>query len=454
MKKAISSIILSIALIVSILTACGGGSSPVNPSSNTLESASTPEPTLESMGTPIPSSAVPAASPTSTHTPTPTATPIPTPLPVPEGVISIMLLGGDRLPGQISWRTDSMIYVRIDPATKTVGMMSIPRDLWVHIPGHGYDRINTADYLGESEGYPGGGPALLNETLVTNLGITFDHYIRVNFEGFEEIIDILGGIEVDVECSVELWGADPQVPGGWKQLGFIPAGMQHLDGQTALRYAQCRYNTPVFDRDRRQQKVLLAVRSRVLELGIPGLLPRALELLIAMSDMVQTDLGPSQIVTLAQLVPQVPPSSVNRKGITLDQAPQWTTPDGAWVMLPDREKIAQLVMGLLDPPPERVNMLAQEGARVIIRNGIPVAGWARQVADRLELRGYQITDVSPAGDYYPETLIFVYNDKPYTVQNLRAFLEVKEENVRYEPDPSSQVDVLVILGDDFHTVCP
>jgi LCP family protein required for cell wall assembly len=454
MKK-ILSIVLLVAVMVSILTACGGGSPPANPSSDTPEPTSTIESTLEPTNSPSGSSPTLQPSPTLTPAPTATPTPIPTPLPVPQGVMSIILLGGDILPGQMDWRTDSIIYVRINPATKTVGMLSIPRDLWVYIPGHGYNRINTADYTGQSTGYPGGGPGLLNETLLVNFGISFDHYIRVNFEGFKQVIDVLGGIDVDVECSVELWGADPQNPGGWKQLGFIPAGMQHLDGETALRYAQCRYNTPVFDRDRRQQKVLLAARSRVLELGIPGLLPRALELVNTMSEMVQTDLGPSEIVTLAQLVPQVQPSNVNRKVITLDHAPQWTTPEGAWVMLPDREKIAPLIMGLLDPPPEKVNLLAQEGARIAIRNGIGLPGWARQVADRFEMRGFLITEVGPADrSDYQETLIFVYKDKPYTVQNLQAYLGVKDENIRQEPDPSKEVDVLVILGDDFHTVCP
>ncbi len=451
--KRIPSIILSLAFVLSILVACGGETSPVSSPSNTPEP--TLEATLEPTNTPNPPAPMPTASLTLTPTPTPTATPIPTPLPVPEGVISIMLLAGDRLPGQTAWRTDSIIYVRINPTTKVVGMLSIPRDLWVYIPNHGYDRINTADYQGESEGYPGGGPALLNETLLMNLGIGFDRYIRVNFEGFKEIINILGGIDVDVECSVELWGADPEVPGGWKQIGFVPAGMQHMDGETALRYAQCRYNTPVFDRDRRQQKVLFAIRDRVLELGIAGLVPRALELLTTMRDMVQTDLGPSEIVTLAQLVPQVRPSNVHRRVIDLSMAPQWTTPQGAWVMLPDRGKIAPVIMGLLDPPAATVNMLAQEGARVAVRNGTPAAGWARQVADRLELRGFLITEVGPADrNDYQETLIFSYSDKPYTADNLKAYLGVSEENVRHEPNPSGEVDILVILGDDFHTVCP
>jgi hypothetical protein len=136
-------------------------------------------------------------------------------------------------------------------------------------------------------------------------------------------------------------------------------------------------------------------------------------------------------------------------------APQWTTPEGAWVLVPDREKIAPVIMRMLDPPSEKVNLLREEAARIVIRNGTPAAGWGRQIADRLQLRGFDIIEFSPADRTdYAETLIFSYADKPYTVQNLQAYLEVKDKNVISEPGGSSEVDVLVILGDDFHTVCP
>ncbi|MGB3905597.1 MAG: LytR C-terminal domain-containing protein [Anaerolineae bacterium] len=102
-----------------------------------------------------------------------------------------------------------------------------------------------------------------------------------------------------------------------------------------------------------------------------------------------------------------------------------------------------------------MNRLVEEGARVVLRNGTPAAGWGRQIADRLELRGFQITDFAPADRTdYAETLIFSYSDKPYTVSNLQAHLEVEDQNVHQEPGASSEMDVLVILGDDFHTVCP
>jgi hypothetical protein len=109
----------------------------------------------------------------------------------------------------------------------------------------------------------------------------------------------------------------------------------------------------------------------------------------------------------------------------------------------------------LDPPSEKVNLLRQEAATVLVRNGTPMQGWARQIAERLESRGFRILDVGPADRAdYDETLIFSYVDKPYTVQNLQAYLEVKDENVRKEPGGSQEADIVVILGNDFHTVCP
>jgi hypothetical protein len=110
---------------------------------------------------------------------------------------------------------------------------------------------------------------------------------------------------------------------------------------------------------------------------------------------------------------------------------------------------------MLDAPSETVNLLKEEGARVVLRNGTPQQGWARQIAERLEMRGFQIVDFSPADrSDYAETVIVSYADKPYTVQNLQTYLEVPDKNVRQEPGGSSDTDVLVILGDDFHTICP
>ena len=382
------------------------------------------------------------------------ATPMPTPAPLPSGVIDIMLLGTDRRPPHEGWRTDTMILVSIDPEDKIVSMVSIPRDLYVAVPGYGKTRLNLADNIGEAQYYPGGGPALLRATLEENLGMTFDHYIRIDFQGFVEVIDTLGGIDVDVQCPTELWVPNMKSPGEYLLLRTVPAGMQHMDGELALIYSRCRGHTPVFDRDRRQREVLVAIRDRVVELGIPGLLPRLFELLDSMQRNVQTDLEPAEILSLAQLITQIPPQSINQRTLDLSVAPEWTTPEGAWVMLPDRQSIKELMVGRLAPPTWEETALATEGIIIAVDNGTMIEGLASQVADRLMSRGYRVVEVGKDDRLdHTETTIISYNGPGFTLDRLRYYLGVSDDSIRYEQDWLSRVAIRVILGSDAQPPC-
>ncbi len=123
------------------------------------------------------------------------------PIPTWEGKerVNILVMGIDARPGEEGpWRTDSMIVLTVDPVTKSAGMLSIPRDLWVPIPGYGEGRINTANYLGDAYDYPGGGPALAARTVQYNLGIPIHHYVRVDFGAFVQLVDLIGGIDIYV----------------------------------------------------------------------------------------------------------------------------------------------------------------------------------------------------------------------------------------------------------------
>ena len=382
------------------------------------------------------------------------ATPMPTPAPLPSGVIDIMLLGTDQRPPHEGWRTDTMILVSIDPEDKIVSMVSIPRDLYVAVPGYGKTRLNLADNIGEAQYYPGGGPALLRATLEENLGMTFDHYIRIDFQGFVEVIDTLGGIDVDVQCPTELWVPNMKSPGEYLLLRTVPAGMQHMDGELALIYSRCRGHTPVLDRDRRQREVLVAIRDRVVELGIPGLLPRLFELLNSMQRNVQTDLEPAEILSLAQLITQIPPQSINQRTLDLSVAPEWTTPEGAWVMLPDRQSIKELMVGRLAPPTWEETALATEGITIAVDNGTMIEGLASQVADRLMSRGYRVVEVGKDDRLdHTETTIISYNGPGFTLDRLRYYLDVSDDNIRYEQDWLSRVAIRVILGSDAQPPC-
>ncbi len=161
-----------------------------------------------------------------------------------------------------------MIVISIDPVNKSLSMLSIPRDLSVQIPDYNENnRINAAHLLGDARDYPGGGPALAKKTVQYTLGIPIQYYVRVNFEGFQKLVDLVGGITINVEAPIH----DEKFPDA--NYGFmtvdIPAGVQKMDGVTALQYARVRHGSSDFHRARRQQQVLLAIKDKALSLDIP-----------------------------------------------------------------------------------------------------------------------------------------------------------------------------------------
>jgi len=372
--------------------------------------------------------------------------------------MNILLLGLDQREGEYGpWRTDTMIVVTIDPETKTAGMLSIPRDLWVTIPGYGENRINTAHFFGDRDKYPGGGPTLAKETVQYNFGMPIHRYVRVNFRGFKEMIDAIGGITIDVEEPIR----DAQYPDenyGYKNV-LIPAGLQHMDGETALQYVRTRYGGSDFARIRRQQKVLLAIRDKVLSLQIlPTLSPNKLiGLMKAMRDTVQTDLQPSEILTLAQIAAQIDQRDI--KGRVIDES--MTTPvivaNGADVLFPDREKIKEVVdelFALASQPDEeqleRMEGLAEDVAKIVVQNGTTRSKLAKETAAFLQGQGYQVVGYSDADRFdYPKTIIVDYSGKSYTVSLLAKLFHVEAGNVRRSPNSKSGVDIRIIIGGDF-----
>lgn len=268
--------------------------------------------------------------------------------------VTILLLGSDsRQKTMAGGRTDTILLVRVkgDQAR----LLSVPRDLWVTIPGYGQNRINTVYRLAELNDQDG--PALLRRTLARNLGLTVDYYALVDFAGFEAIVDHLGGVELCVPETIDaarFYGYQPTVyypdrfysylpaedrPGkGWAFL-YIEAGRHHLDGQTALRYARSRAsNRSDFDRTQRQQAILLAMRRRLLQLEMAAQLPDLWETLV---DTVQTDLSLTQALRLSRALYSV--EQVEAFAIGPAETDGWTTPQGAQVLLPRPAEMQSLI---------------------------------------------------------------------------------------------------------------
>ena len=146
---------------------------------------------------------------------------------------NFLVLGMDQRPGERGWRTDTIIVVAIDYEAKQVGLLSIPRDLWVNIPGYGNGRINQVDVQGEIQKYPGGGPALVQQVIQDELGIPTKNWVRLRLEALPELVDALGGVTVTLTCPLHELTPDPKAPDSGRYAKFdLPAGEVEMDGAT------------------------------------------------------------------------------------------------------------------------------------------------------------------------------------------------------------------------------
>ncbi len=392
--------------------------------------------------------------------------------------INILLLGIDRR-GNKGWgyRTDTIIIVTVDPVNRTAGMLSIPRDLYLEIPGCKEDRINTANVYGYNQcKYPGGGPALLKRTIEANFGIPIDYYIMVDFKGFEQIIDTLGGIEVNVPRTLhDTKYPDPKPgdPHGMKTVHFDP-GWQHMDGKRALEYARSRMSTSDFDRADRQQRILLAIRDKAMSLD---LLPKLPSLFATMGNMVKTDMSLDEMLELARLAPQIDMNNLKRVVIKKPMVYGYRTEKGAAVQLPKWELINPVIDDLFSTPLvmaptptpapptptptlapvqiEELEKLAQEGARIAVQNGTSEPNFAARVAAMLMQQGYQVVEFGDADRVdYTHTVIVDYTGKQYTLNRLIELFQVAPENVRTSTNLRNQIDIRVIVGQDALLLVP
>ncbi len=257
--------------------------------------------------------------------------------------LTVLMMGIDRRPGEtgLSYRTDTMVLLSLDPRTGDIGMLSIPRDMWVSVPGYGERRVNEPMVLGElyQAGY---GPRLAMETVQYNLGIRVNHYLVVDFAAFMTIVDSLGGIDVDVPYTIN----DPLYPSmnyGYDPF-YIAAGRQTLNGLTALKYARTRHGDSDIKRAERQQQVIMAVRDKATRPEmIPALLANASGLWASVKQNVYTDMSLEQLVQVALYVKDIPFEKIKRGVIDYGYLSSFTTASGAAVLLPNRARMGGLM---------------------------------------------------------------------------------------------------------------
>lgn len=375
--------------------------------------------------------------------------------------VTILVMGLDYRDwetGEGAPRTDTMILLTLDPLSKTAGMLSIPRDLYVSIPGFEYDRINTAYRQGEIfqyPGNPGGGPGLAMATVEQLLGVEIDFYAQVDFYAFARMIDEIGGLKLEITEPIEV---DPI---GERPPRVLEPGVVTLPGDIALAYARARKTDGGdFDRARRQQQVILAIRDRILEYQlIPTLIAKAPILYNELSQGVNTNMTLDQAIRLGLLAKDIPEENIRRGVIGEEHIVFFTTPTGDQVLKPRPDAIREVrdyVFGTVDlssplaglPLEERV---AIENAVVSVLNGTFTQGLAASTAEYLTGLGFNIPAdrVGNASEVYTFTTIVDYTGKPYTVQLLAETLGVQSNRVILNYLADSPVDIEVNLGNDW-----
>lgn len=257
-------------------------------------------PAVSLPATPVPTSVHVAANSTTFEAlPTVLPTAMPTQEPAPDEPINILLLGIDSRPSEDITRTDAMILVHINRKAGRVSLLSIPRDLWVEIPGFGPARVNAAYPIGERRLGAGYGGALAKETVGNLVGVPIHHFILMDFEGFKKVIDTIGGVNVDVPKLIE----DPKYPTEDYQTISVrfDVGPQLMDGTRALQYARTRHGDSDFGRNQRQRQVLMAIFNQVREQGLLSQLTNIDNYTSALRDYVRTDMTRNDMLQLARI---------------------------------------------------------------------------------------------------------------------------------------------------------
>lgn len=258
-----------------------------------------------------------------------------------------LILGTDRRPGQTNWRTDTIMVVGLDRANNRAAVLSVPRDLYIDIPGYGYGRINTADFIGEQVlGVEGGGPALISQILSENLGVSTDHWVRVEMTGFRSIVDAVGGVTVHLDCPFyePIYNLDTD---SWDYF-TLPAGDVTLDGESAYWFVRLRLRSSDISRGQRQRQFLWALRDKALNTDVLGRLP---ELWTAFQQTFTTDLSLLQMLDLARFGFGLDASNVRATGLTMYDLQSYTTPGGAAVLvISDPARVRSVVDSVWSAP--------------------------------------------------------------------------------------------------------
>ena len=378
--------------------------------------------------------------------------------------INILLLGYGGPGHDGPYLTDSIMLVSVRPSSHQAILISLPRDLWVKIPALPNNRtitgkLNSAYAIGTDHAdYPNvrsdwktatGGGDLAAATVSQITGQPVDYWVGVDFKAFRDVVDALSRVRVDVPTTLD----DPYFPRG-ETTGMmhvhIDAGWQQFDGERALEYARSRETTSDFDRSRRQQLIMLAVRQRVFSLNA---VPRMLSLLAALQDNVRTNLRLADLRPLADLAGQIKDSDIHRVSIDTSNLLRSGFLGGQYVLKPLDPTYAALHQYIAMALPDRAVLarqspfLVQDGSR---RYWLPygTGSPASIMTSLLQAEGWQATLAPPATQRITQTQILdgSAGRGAATVAWLQQYFGGV---ITVVLPPASGPAVTVVLGSDF-----
>ncbi len=392
--------------------------------------------------------------------------PVPTIVPTFEAnrdyeIINFLLVGhdsesdGERGGG---YRTDTMIIVSINRTAGSVSMLSLPRDLYVYVPHWRSVRLNVVWDRGRAVyGGDDGGFDLMRETVLYNFGLQLHYYAMIDFSGFKQIIDTLGGVTIAVDCPIQDYrftgtyddNGDPEF-----ELVTMDVGLYEMDSTTALFYARSRRNSNDFDRGRRQQQLLRAIWVKAQQSGWLTDIPLLYEQLTA---IVNTNIPLEVMLQVAPLGLTVQPNSIESHFLHTGRETQsWQTASGAAVQLPT-ERLLEKIEAFLTPP--TLNRLVREGARIGIFDSSGLdRQWDVVAADRLIWEGLNPLPLGastpPNGiDVSTQSIIVDYTGetKGSSVDVLARILNIAPQNIHVVPNPNRTVDYAVYLSPQYNS---
>jgi LCP family protein required for cell wall assembly len=380
--------------------------------------------------------------------------------------VTVLLIGLDYRDWEAGLgapRSDTMMLLTLDPQTMMAGVLSVPRDLWVNIPGYGYNKINNAYSFGQGDQLPGGGPGLAMRTVENFLGIEIDYFAQVDFTTFETMIDTIGGVCLDIPEEI-------RVGRTYEHSALLEPGFQCLDGKSTLGYARARYTEGGdVDRAGRQQEVIQAIMDKVFDpANFTSLVTSAPDLYAQLSSGINTNIALNDSLRLAVLTKDIPRDSI--KWGTID----YTMADIGTVNLNGQE------LSIMRPYPDAIRELVDsifgsgsmlplaqgdasqkmhaEAARIAIVNGAGVEGLAARTAEYLTSQGMNVVGFGNIADFpatysYPfpdRTVIILKGEGLYAMQYIQALMDFDSQGqIIFEYDPEAAADLIIALGVDW-----